>query len=62
MFKIGEKVVIRPEFRGPHEGPSVHEVVAEENVMGRVQIAPVEWAWKIRPIELVAAHMLEKAQ
>ena len=62
MFQVGERVVIRPEFREAGEAGVVHEVVAAENVMGRVQIAPVEWAWRIRPIELVDVHMLEKAQ
>ncbi len=61
MFKIGDKVIIQAEFRDAGEPAHVHEVVAEANAMNRVQIAPVEWAWKIRPMELVGAHMLEAA-
>lgn len=55
MFKIGDKVIIKAEYRAAAESAHVYEVLTDANAMDRVQIAPVEWAWKIRPIELVGA-------
>lgn len=61
MIRKGDKVIIKAEYRAAAESAHIYEVLTDANVMDRVQIAPVEWAWKIRPIELVGAWMLEAA-
>ena len=61
MFKIGDKVTIKAEYRNAGEPAHVYEVMADANAMNRTQIAPVVWAYAIRPIELVGANMLEAA-
>jgi hypothetical protein len=61
MFKVGDIVQIKPEYRDTGEDACDYAIVEPANAMDRVQIAPLNWPWPIVPVELVAVYMVERA-
>lgn len=64
LIKAGDKVRIKAEWREKDE-PAIEYVAMDDedpNGVGinRIGISPVEWEYKIRPIETVEVSMLEK--
>ena len=53
----GDIVKIKVSFRGASE-PDIEYIAADNEELGRVDISPVIWEWRIIPRETVPVHML----
>lgn len=59
MFKIGDLVTIKPEFRNPGETNKIYTVMDVNEVTKRCWIALAESNLPLNPQELVAFYMID---
>ena len=58
MIRKGDIVTIKPEWRDPGADRRYYVAIADEE-SGIVDISPVDWPWRIKPVERVKVFMLE---